>query len=83
MEFWHPVVTQIGADVSQKLLPLSSGLKERSNMKKKELHNDMTWKLTVYKSGHVVNLQTGGVLEKLKLCQPRNFNYFSESVSRP
>ena len=34
---------QIGAEVSEKLLPLSSGLKKQSNVTKKELHGVNTW----------------------------------------
>jgi len=34
-------------------------------------------KRTVYKSSHGVNLLIGGDLEELKLCQSRNFDYFS------
>jgi hypothetical protein len=42
MELWHPVVKQTGTDVSEKLLLLSSELKEQSKVTKKELQGVKT-----------------------------------------
>jgi len=73
---------KFGFDFSEELLPLSSGLKEWSNVTKKEFHGVKFEKRTVYKSSHCVYVLTGGELEKLKLCQSRMLGRVIPSITQ-